>query len=71
MCLTEYDEERVLQSIRQEEFEFGLEEGRKQERKNSQKKIRVLKARLQGKTEEEIAQEEGIPVEEVKKILEE
>ena len=27
VCLTEYNEERVLQSIREEEFEFGLKQG--------------------------------------------
>ena len=30
VCLTEYNEERVLQSIREEEFEFGLKQGLEQ-----------------------------------------
>ena len=37
MCLTEYDEERVLQSIREEEFQLGLECGREEERARADK----------------------------------
>ena len=37
VCLTEYDEERVLQSIREEEFQLGLECGREEERARADK----------------------------------
>ena len=66
MCLTEYDEERVIKSIREEEFEFGLERGREEEREHL-----IMSSYKKGKTAEAIAEFMDVPLEKVKKILEE
>ena len=72
VCLTEYNEERVLQSIREEEFEFalkqgieqGVEKGIEQEREHL-----ILNSYRKGKTPEAIAEFMVLPLEKVKKII--
>ena len=64
MCLTEYNEERVLQSIREEEFEFGLKQGIEQGIEQL-----IMNSYRKGKTPEAIAEFMDMPLEKVKKII--
>lgn len=72
MCLTEYNEERVLQSIREEEFEFGLKQGIEQGIEKGIEQERehlILNSYRKGKTPEAIAEFMVLPLEKVKKII--
>ena len=64
VCLTEYDEEKVIQSIREEEFEFGMERGREEEREHL-----IISSYRKGKTPEDIADFMDLPLEKVKKVI--
>ena len=46
MCLTEYDEERVLAAIREEVWADGLEQGLEQGRSETLIKINILNKKL-------------------------
>lgn len=75
MCLEEYDAALHIAS----EKEISFEEGRQEERKNTERerqradmlkrKNTVLMGKLRGESEEVIAENEGIPLDEVKRIL--
>ena len=72
VCLTEYNEERVLQSIREEEFEFGLKQGIEQGIEKGIEQERehlILNSYRKGKTPEAIAEFMVLPLEKVKKII--
>lgn len=72
VCLTEYDEERVIKSIREEEFEFGLERGREEGREQGREQERerlIMCSYRKGKTAEAIAEFMDVPLEKVKKII--
>ena len=72
VCLTEYDEERVIKSIREEEFEFGLERGREEGREEGREQERerlIMSSYRKGKTAEAIAEFMDVPLEKVKEIL--
>ncbi len=75
MCLEEYDAALHIAS----EKEISFEEGRQEERKNTERekqradmlkrKNTVLMGKLRGESEEIIAENEGISLDEVKRIL--
>ena len=72
VCLTEYNEERVLQSIREEEFEFGLKQGIEQGIEKGIEQERehlILNSYRKGKTPEAIAEFMDIPLEQVEKVI--
>ena len=72
VCLTEYNEERVLQSIREEEFEFGLKQGIEQGIEKGIEQERehlILNSYRKGKTPEDIADFMDLPLEKVKKVI--
>ena len=64
VCLTEYNEDRVIQSIREEEFEFGLKQGIEQGIEQL-----IMNSYRKGKTPEAIAEFMDMPLEKVKKII--
>ncbi len=77
MCLEEYDEAFHIASEKEISFEEGRLEGLKsaeKERKNAEKerlRAEIFRQKLRGKSEESIAESQGIPLDVVQKILEE
>ena len=70
MCLEEYDEAFHIAS----EKEISFEEGRLEERKNTEKerlRAEIFRQKLQGKTDEATAESLSISLDEVQKILSE
>lgn len=70
MCLEEYDEAFHIAS----EKEISFEEGRIEGLKNAEKerlRAEIFRQKLRGKSEDAIAESQGITLDEVQKILDE
>lgn len=79
MILEEYDENLHISNEKEISYQEGLEQGRKEEQKNTLKEKQradeanqraiIFQMKLQGKTEKEIAEAVNLPLETIEDML--